>query len=137
MKKLIDEYKSSGTKDAMGFLYNYFGSLRGGIDFVDACHDALKLAGRDLVWWCGMIDNCHHHEDYSVDNILRTAKHFKKVSISFLNKQDYKSFKIWNSNWADLMIICNHLDPERWTSNSETINDPVRQQGLGYLSDME
>lgn len=113
MKKLIDKYRQSGLS-ADEFLYNYFGDKRGGIDFVDACRKSLKMNDRDLVWWCGMVDHYHHHEDMTVDSLLKTTKHFKNVSLSFLNKQEYKDFKTWNSNWSDMMIVCNSLDTDRW-----------------------
>lgn len=112
--KLIEKWKQEGRPDAVEFLYEELGNTRGGIEFVDACRTALRLKAGDLVWWCGMIDNYHHHPDFSVDNLMRTMKHFKLMSRTFLNDKDYKSFKVWVNNWSDLMIVCNHLDPDRW-----------------------
>lgn len=114
--RLIDIWKSEGRPDAVQFLYSRFSGIPGGIEFVDAARDALHLRDNELVWWCGMMDHFHHHPDYYVDNLLRTMKHFKNMSRSHINNGEYKDFKVWINNWADLMIVCNYLDPERWRS---------------------
>jgi hypothetical protein len=58
---LINEFKGvKDSVDAVDFLYKKFGSYNGGMDFVDAVHKGLKKTGRELVWWCGMVDNYHN-----------------------------------------------------------------------------
>lgn len=112
--KLIDIWKMEGRPDPQTFLYERFASKPGGVSFVDASHDALHLKDGDLVWWCGMMDTFHHHPDYSVDSLMRTMKHFKNMSRTFINSGNYPEFRVWINHWASLMIVCNHLDPERW-----------------------
>lgn len=112
--KLIDIWKLDGKPDATEFLYEKLGSARGGIEMVDAASKVLKLKGSELVWWCGMMHHYHHHPDYTVDNLMKTMKHFKNISKTYINNGDYKNFKVWVNNWSDLMIVCNHLDPDRW-----------------------
>jgi hypothetical protein len=112
--KLIDVWKMEGRPDAKSFLYERLSGKPGGISFVDAASEALSLEGSELIWWCGMIQNYHHHPDYTIDNLLRTMKHFKNMSRTFINDGKYSEFKVWINNWSDLMIVCNYLDPERW-----------------------
>lgn len=122
---LIDEYKElKDSVNAIEFLYGKFGDLNGGLDFIDAVHLGLKKTGRELVWFCGMFDNYHNHNDYSIDNLLRTKKHFKNVALGFLNKQEYDPFNTWIKNWSNTLIICNYIAPDRW----ENVKDPVREE---------
>lgn len=114
---LINEYKEVRNQlTEVEFLYNKFGAYSGGIDFVDAVHDALELKGRDLVWWCGMFSNYHNHDDYHIGSIIQTSKHMKNISLRYLNEQDYEKFKTWFSNWRDTLIIRNYLNPNAYAN---------------------
>lgn len=125
---LINEWREvKHTEDAMEFLYSRFGVYDGGIDFVDAVHTALKKKGRDLIWFCGMFHNFHNHDDYTIENLLRTKKHIKNIALGYLNKQEYDLFNVWIKHWSNTLIVCNHIAPERW----ERVVDPVRSE-LGF-----
>lgn len=114
---LIEQYKEVKSQlTELEFLYNEFGQYSGGIDFVDAAHDALELKGRDLVWWCGMFSNYHNHDDYHVGSIIQTSKHMKNISLRYLNEQEYDKFKTWFSNWRDTLIIRNYLNPNAYAN---------------------
>jgi hypothetical protein len=127
---LISEYKKVGG-DEFVFLYKVFGDYDGGIQFVDASAEALKLSGRDLVWWCGMIKNYHHHPDYLPGSLVRTRKHFKNLALRYLNSGEYDTFKTWIRNWSNMLIVGNFLAPELWENFEGGIKDPVRNE-LGY-----
>jgi len=122
---LISEYKEvKDSVEAVDFLYEKFGGYNGGMNFVDAVHKGLKKTGRELVWWCGMVDNYHNHDDYTIDSLLRTKKHMKNVALGFLNRQEYDDYLTWIGNWSKMLIVCNYLDPDRWIK----IVDPVREE---------
>jgi PHP family Zn ribbon phosphoesterase len=102
--------------DADQFLHSRFKDKDGGAAFVEACSKALKLKGKDLVWFCGMVDNYHYHyhQSYDPSTLVRTRRHFKKIALRFLNEGDYKSFKNWINNWRDILIVTNYLAPDLW-----------------------
>lgn len=113
---LVNEWRESSL-DANDFLYKFFSGYKNGIDFVDSSAQSLKLSGRALVWWCGMIHNYHQHPDYTVENLLKTRKHFKNIALRYLNDQQYGVFKTWIDNWSNLLIVTNHLDPSLWENH--------------------
>jgi hypothetical protein len=110
---LINEYKKVGGSE-MEFLYDFFSKYKNGIAFVDASMNSLKLQGRDLVWWCGMVHKFHQHPDYTTESLMKTRKHFKNLALTYLNDQEYKTFKSWIGHWSDLLIVTNFMDPYLW-----------------------
>jgi hypothetical protein len=115
---LVQLYRESGN-EALPFLRDFFANIEGGIDFVHSSKEALKLKDRDLVWWCGMMHNYHQHPDYSTENLLKTRKHFKNIALGYLNSQEYGVFKTWISNWADLLIVTNYMNPHMWENHPD------------------
>lgn len=109
-------------KDAISFLIDRMGHRYGADKFILSARDALGLSGSRLVWWVGMFDKYHNHDDYSYPNLLKTRKHFKNLAFTYLDSGDYKTFESWIKNWSNTLIICRNAYPEKWLiKNSEDI----------------
>ena len=121
MRNLVNEFRSQ-DKSAIEFVKDEFKNKDGGLEFVDGCIYALNLRGKDLVWFCGMIDNYHYHyhNSYSPDTLIRTRKHFKKIALRYLNEGDYVTFKMWIDNWSNILILTNYIAPQLWENYEET-----------------
>jgi hypothetical protein len=105
-------------KDEVWTLMDKIGHKEGSDRFIIAVRDGLEMSGSKLTWWVNMFDKYHNHEDYTYNNILRTRKHFKNIAFTYLDCGDYKMFNSWIKNWSNVLIVCRHAYPEKWSVKS-------------------
>jgi len=106
------------NKDSVSYLIDKIGHKEGSDRFILAVRDGLGMSGSRLVWWVNMFDKYHNHDDYTYANLLRTRKHFKNIAFTYLDSGDYKMFTSWIKNWANVLIVCRHAYPEKWSIKS-------------------
>lgn len=109
------------NKDAIMFLMNEIGHVEGSDRFILGCRDALGLYDEKLVWWIDLFSKYHKHNDFSYESLLRTRKHFKNIAFTYLDNSNYNMFNTWIKNWSNVLIVCRHSYPEKWSvKNLET-----------------
>jgi hypothetical protein len=109
------EYIDGENKDAISFLIDKIGKKEGSDRFILAVRDGLNMSGDKLVWWVDLFNKYHNHDDYSYANILRTRRHFKNIAFTYLDSGNYKMFNTWIRNWSNMLIVCRHAYPEKWS----------------------
>ena len=120
MFKRFNEIDSDVDIDATQWLIDELYKVDGATDFIYAAREVLGLTGSRLVWFVGMFDNFHNHPDYLMSNLIRTRVHFKKIAMSKLDENDYKSFRAMIKNWSEVLAVCRYLDP-KWSTDERDI----------------
>lgn len=111
MFKRYREIPKDHQPEAAKWLVEEMCKVDGASDFIFAAREVLGLHGEKLVWFVGMIDNYHNHDDMLMPNLIRSRVHFKKIAMTKLGEQNYKEYRAWIKNWSDMLAICRYLDP--------------------------
>lgn len=105
-------------KDAVTDLINSMSHITGSDRFILGSRDGLGFSGSKLVWWVDIFSKYHKHDDYSYEALLMTRKHFKNIAFTYLDNGNYTMFNSWIKNWANVLIVCRHAYPEKWTTKN-------------------